>query len=110
VHNVSQWFQQPVTTFLETLKLPANGLVVPGHPERSRFLTELIAPDGPMGSIFSQDAGLGGDLTYRDVVHRWVADGCHLPQDKLFTLRMNTPFVRRAQHPTGRMFGMGSIH
>jgi hypothetical protein len=110
VHSLSWWFEQPTRLLMEALTLPLNGMMSPGKPERSRFYTELIAPTGPMGSIFSLEANASNTGTCRDVVHLWIADGCRLMVDEAFTLHLSTPSSKRDVHPTGRIYGMGGIH
>jgi hypothetical protein len=44
------------------------------------------------------------------VVHRWISDGCPLPDVQVFSLRLNTPRAKRDRHPTGRIYGMGNVH
>lgn len=113
IHSVKWWFEQPAAEFMRALAAPENGLITPGKPEQSRFYTSLIAPTGPMGSIFSMTADPSFDDnkgTYRDLVRLWIEEGCPIPADEPFRLRLNTSAVARHRHPTGRMYGMGGIH
>jgi len=110
VHSMDWWFQQPTRALLAALASPLNELVVPGKPEDSRFFMELISPTGPMGSVFGLPANPPNSGTCRDVVHRWILEGCKLLDAKPFTLRLNTPRTKRDLHPTGRIYGMGNIH
>lgn len=110
VHSLSWWFEQPTRLLMEALALPINGMVSPGRPEQSCFYRELIAPAGPMGSIFSLQANAPNTGTCRDVVRLWISDGCRLLVEEAFTLQLSTPPSRRDLHPTGRIYGMGGIH
>jgi hypothetical protein len=110
VHSLSWWFEQPTRLLMEALALPINGMVAPGRPEQSRFYRELIAPAGPMGSIFSLQADVPNTGTCRDVVRLWISDGCRLLAEEAFTLQLSTPPSKRDLHPTGRIYGMGGIH
>jgi hypothetical protein len=110
IHSLAWWFEQPTTALMAALSSPVNGLIFPGRPEQSRFYTELIAPTGPMGAVFSAPASPPNKGTRRDVVRLWIANGCVVPTDKLFRLRLNTPSSKRDRHPTGRIYGMGGIH
>lgn len=110
VHPMSWWFEQPTRALMEALASPVNDVIQPGDPASSRFFTELIAPTGPMGSVFGLPAGSADSGAYRDVVHRWIIDGCPLPDARVFTLRLNTPRAKRDRHPTVHMYGMGNEH
>ncbi len=109
-HTIDWWFKQPTVELLKALSSPENELVKPGDPGNSRFLMELIAPTGPMGSVFGLAAAPPNSGSCRDVVDQWIAAGCPLPDEKHFTLRLNTPRSKRDRHPTGRIYGMGSVH
>jgi hypothetical protein len=113
IQSVKWWFEQPTVEFLRVLAASENGLITPGRPNESRFYTNLIAPTGPMGSIFSLAADPPFDNnngTYRDLVRLWIEEGCPIPSNQLFRLRLNTMEETRQRHPTGRMYGMGAIH
>jgi hypothetical protein len=113
IQSVKWWFEQPPIEFLQVLAASENGLITPGRPHESRFYTNLIAPTGPMGSIFSLAADPPFDNdngTYRDLVRLWIEAGCPIPKNELFRLRLNTTAEIRQRHPTGRMYGMGAIH
>jgi L-Lysine epsilon oxidase N-terminal/L-lysine epsilon oxidase C-terminal domain/Iron-containing redox enzyme len=110
VHSMAWWFDQPTLSLMEALASPVNDLIKPGDPANSRFFMELIAPTGPMGSVFSLPASPPNTGSCRDVVHTWILAGCPLPDAKPFTLRLTTPRAKRERHPTGRIYGMGGIH
>ncbi len=109
-HSLAWWFRQPTHELMEALVDGENGLVVPGDPGASRFYMELIAPTGPMGSIFDLPADPPNRGTCRDVVHTWIKEGCDVPEAHRFTLRLNTPRAVRDLHPTGHIHGMGNVH
>lgn len=110
VHNLAWWFEQPTRALMAALAAPVNELVKPGDPASSRFLNELIAPTGPMGSIFDMPADPPNTGSLRDVVHRWVLDGCLLLDEVPSMLRLHTPKAKRDRHPTGHIIGMGNVH
>jgi len=110
VHKLSWWFEQPTRALMQALASPINDLIKPGDPASSRFFMELIAPTGPMGAVFGLPAAAPNTGTCRDVVHRWISDGCPLPSAQLFSLRLHTPRARADLHPTGKIRGMGNVH
>jgi L-Lysine epsilon oxidase N-terminal/L-lysine epsilon oxidase C-terminal domain/Iron-containing redox enzyme len=114
VHTIAWWFSQPTAAIMLALVSPFNELTVAGHPEQSRFFTELIAPNGPMGPVFGLPASVLPDqavgATRRDVVASWILAGCPLIDTLHISLALNTPAARRAIHPTGIIHGMGTIH
>ena len=110
LHSISWWFDQPTTDFMRALVLPANGLIKPGDPEVSRFVTVLIAPNGPMGWVFDMDAAPPNTGNCREVVVRWVMEGCPIPASVPTTLRLNALGTTHDRHPRGRILGMGAIH
>lgn len=109
-HSIAWWFEQPTVDFLRALGRPQNGYVTLGHPELSRLFTALAAPRGPMGPVFDQPAPGGTGGTCRDILFRWISDGCRVPLAAATSLRMNTPPSKRDLHRTGRVRGMGTIH
>lgn len=110
MHPLAWWFTQPTAAIMSALADEANGLVTPRKPEESRFFSELIAPTGPMGSVFGLPAGATGPRTYRDVVCDWIKAGCPLIDPAPMALRLNSPPAKRSLHPTGRLRGMGAVH
>ncbi|MDR3633255.1 MAG: LodA/GoxA family CTQ-dependent oxidase [Isosphaeraceae bacterium] len=109
-HSIAWWFEQPTRTIMEAIALPANGLVVPRNPGESRFYTQLIAPTGPMGSVFALPASPPNTGTCRDVVLKWIQSGCPLLETQHETLRLNSPLAVKERHRTGRIYGMGTVH
>jgi len=110
LHSLAWWFDQPNRALMAALALPKNGWVVAGKPEESRLCTELIAPTGPMGQAFSQNATPPLLGSYREVVHRWIADGARLLVEQPFTVWLTTPVAMADLHPTGDIYGMGAVH
>jgi hypothetical protein len=110
VHSLAWWFEQPTPDLMQALSSPMNGLIVPGEPENSRFLNELIAPVGIMGSAFSMNADVSPSETCREVVGRWIQDGCPIPVEHTMKLRLNTRAAARVINPRRKIRGMGSIH
>jgi hypothetical protein len=110
VHTLSWWFTQPTRSLMEALSSPINDVIVLGQADNSRFYTELIAPTGPMGSVFGLPAAPPNTGTGRDVVREWITAACPLPDEEITTLRLNAAPSKRHRHPTGRMHGMATIH
>ena len=108
-HTVTWWFGQPPTSFMEALARPENGFITPGNPAGSPFLMQWITPDGPMGDAFDAPARIAPDMTCRDVVRSWIVKGCPLVGPATM-LRLTSSPARRDRHPTGRIYGMGSVH
>jgi hypothetical protein len=110
VHSLSWWFEQPTELFMAALADPLSGVIVAGHPELSSFVTELIAPTGPMGSVFSLPADAPNSGLLRDVVVRWISQNCPLPAKEHRTLRLTTPQTILDRHRTGKRHGMATVH
>lgn len=110
VHTMSWWFGQPARALMAALAAPENGLVVPGKPEESRFFMRLIAPTGPMGSVFSQPAKAPATGSRRDIVHAWIKASCPLVESAPYRLRLHSPSAKRESDVRGRVIGMGGVH
>jgi hypothetical protein len=110
VHPLAWWFEQPTRTLMEALASPLNDVIVPGHPESSRFYMELTAPTGPMGKVFGLPATSPNQGMCREVLHDWIVNGCPLVSQVHRSLRLSTPPGKRDRHPTGHIYGMGGIH
>jgi hypothetical protein len=111
VRNMAWWFRQPTPAIMKALILPLNGLITPGNPAASRYVTELTAPTGPMGPIFSTEAEPPNTGSCRDVVVRWVESGCPIPETApRRSLTLNSLGSKRDRHPTGKIVGMATIH
>lgn len=113
-HSVAWWFEQPTRDFLEALAWPDNKIIQPGNPDASYFVTQLIAPAGPMGQAFADVVpGLGG-RTGSAVAIAWIKDGCPLPPKAkaggLRTLWLAATEATVHEHHTRRRRGMGAIH
>lgn len=120
VHPMKWWFTQPARSLMQALSSPVNSVIMPGRPEESPYFTDLIAPTGPMGSVFDLPAASSEGKIRRAVVHDWIKQGCPLqpmaleerpPGVALHTsLWLTTPPAKVRLHPTGRIFGMGTVH
>jgi hypothetical protein len=109
-HSIAWWFDQPTIDFLRALASPGNGYVTPGHPESSRLFTELARPTGPMGPVFTQPAPGGAGETCRDVLFRWIEQGCPVPSIVPASLGADVVVGERKLHRRRRMRGMGMTH
>ncbi|MEW2051687.1 LodA/GoxA family CTQ-dependent oxidase [Streptomyces sp. NPDC005476] len=76
--SVAWWFTQPTEALLAAVAHPDNGIVSPGHPEESPFLSDLLSPANAMGRAFAAVVP-GTDKTGHDVTVEWIAAGCPLP-------------------------------
>jgi hypothetical protein len=124
VHPLAWWFTQPTSALMEALSSEKNDVIIPGRPQDSPFYTELTAPTGPMGDVFALAAGPPPTTkTNHQVVYEWIATGCPIPAAPVaalpaaahiaaphLSLWLNTPPAERDVHPTGRIYGMGTIH
>tara|TARA_A100000171_G_C2135245_1_gene149690 strand:+ start:1582 stop:3765 length:2184 start_codon:yes stop_codon:yes gene_type:complete len=64
--TLNDWFMDP-EEFVDTLE-KCSHLVIPGSPEESRFLTDLVSFEGPMFKIFSDN-----ELT---IISQWIQEIC----------------------------------
>ncbi|HTZ45016.1 MAG TPA: LodA/GoxA family CTQ-dependent oxidase [Jatrophihabitans sp.] len=108
--SIAWWFARPTAELMEALAAERNDLVVPGRPGDSRFVTELIAPTGPMGSVFELISTSSPGQIRREVVIRWIEKGCPMLDVTHRTLRLNHPRGMHESHPTGHILGMGAVH
>lgn len=109
-HPVAWWFEQTTRALMEALTLPLNGLIKPGSPAESRFFTSLIAPTGPMGSIFAQPATAPLTGSWRDVVHAWIVANCPLVENAPMRMMLHSPKAKRDRARHSRIVGMGGVH
>lgn len=107
--TIAEWFSRPPAEFMAALASPRNGLIVRGSPGNSRFVTDWAAPGKPMGAVFDQPASKPNLGTARDVLTRWISEGCPLPSANRGLL-LSSPPELLAAHPTGRILGMGAVH
>jgi len=112
-HPISWWFQQPSQSFLAALCDPQNKWIVPGQPEKSPFLTELLAPARPMGAAFAEVIAGTGGKTGREIVTSWILDQCPTPKvtaKPAKVLWLSTSQADWDAHPHHKILGMGAIH
>lgn len=123
---VSWWFEQvamfgakAVIEFMRALSSPENGWIVSGKPDKSRFVSVLLAPAHLMGEAFASaqpgavDPNTGELLTRRDIAINWIKEGCNIPIDlespkKRYSLLAPPP--EGSVYPPHRIHGMGGIH
>lgn len=110
VHSLAWWFERPTHELMASLSSPLNGLIVPGDPANSRFVSELTAPVGIMGSVFSLTATASPAETCRAVVARSILEGCEIPEPHKMSLRLNTRASARVMHPRRKIRGNGAVH
>jgi hypothetical protein len=111
-HNVAWWFTQPTRDFMAALASPANTVCQPGNAAASTFVTRYMDPANSMGAAFDQ-LSPDGKTTCRDIAIAWINAGCPLPPatpGAVPKLRMNSPPIAWAAHPTMRLLGLGTVH
>jgi hypothetical protein len=115
--TIAWWFTQPSTAFVAAIAHPVNALVVPGRPEDSVFVNDLIAPDNAMGAAFSDTIPGTGDRTGRQIAIAWIEAGCPTVPVEAMTARTllfsAAPAAERAPAPAEvrpRVLGMGAVH
>jgi len=114
---ITWWFNQSPESFMEALKLPANGWIVPGDPTSSKFFS-LLNDTGRMGQAFHQVAPGSKGLTYSGVIQQWIKDGSSPINKKVSAVSAvsSKHAVRKANlanfHQLGqtKLFGMGCLH
>ncbi|MFJ8016735.1 LodA/GoxA family CTQ-dependent oxidase [Streptomyces sp. NPDC096339] len=115
--SVAWWFTQPAGALLAAIAHPNNGLVQPGQPQESVFVTDLISPSNGMGRAF--DAVVPGtSRTGREIAVEWINAGCPLPdltppQARVMLSALTSPEV--AEVGVGgisrpKIHGMGAVH
>lgn len=112
-HPISWWFKQPSQNFLNALSHPSNKWITPGVPDKSPFLTELLAPARPMGAAFAEVIPGTGGKTGRQIVTEWILDQCPVPavaKTPAKVLWLSTSKADWNAHPHHRILGMGAIH
>ena len=78
--SVAAWFQAPAAVFMSVLADPANGWTVKGNSAASRFVTELLITDNPMGRAFDASGGtVVGNKTWKQIAMDWIDKGCPIP-------------------------------
>lgn len=115
---VAWWFSniaQPngLAAFMHALSDPVNGVITPGQPDASPFLTQLLSLQTTMGKAFDRPAPGQGGLTLREVALGWVKAGCPVPPLDLGPPRRVGLFT--GHHAAGpasapRVHGMGNVH
>lgn len=76
---VAWWFEQSASALLAALADPVNGLVTPGEPTESRFITDLANGNHPMALVLGEVAPGTAHRTWRTIAMDWIAAGCPLP-------------------------------
>lgn len=78
--SLSDWFaDSSVETLMGVLANPRNGWVVPFAPNESPLVTSLLSGGGRMSVALQALTPDGQDLSYADVVTKWIEKGCPLP-------------------------------
>lgn len=111
--TVAWWFTQPTEFLLAALAHPDNSLLVPGHPEQSSFIEELIAPTNAMGRAFAAVVP-GTGRTGHEITAAWVTAGCPLPdlQPPVMPALLSTPLLTgpSVADRRSKIYGMGTVH
>jgi len=119
-YPISWWFDQPAEDFMKALIYEKNNLIVPHDPDSSIFVTQLIAPSNAMGQAFSFAIPKTGGLTGREIVIKWINEGCPsttLYQPSLLKMQalkekiwLSTPSQKVQAMSKKKIVGMGTIH
>jgi hypothetical protein len=82
VKPISWWFQidQPLR-FMAALADPANGWIVPGDVEQSRFVRELLTEPRRMSRFLILTIPDLGQKSVRQVIVDWIRAGCPIPAE-----------------------------
>jgi hypothetical protein len=77
---VGWWFSiaQP-DRLMAALSDARNAWIIPRDPERSRFISELLAAARPMARFLARRIPEIGNKTARQIIVDWIRDGCQLP-------------------------------
>ncbi|MGF7212773.1 hypothetical protein GGE65_007408 [Skermanella aerolata] len=81
---ISWWFQldQP-ERFMAALSDPANGWIIPGDIDGSRFVRELLSAPRRMARFLIQTMPEIGNKSARQVIIEWIAAKCPIPTGPL---------------------------
>jgi hypothetical protein len=112
-HPVDWWFTRPTREFMAALAVPANGWIVPGQPQASKLVTQLIQPNNAMGYAFEQTVAAADNATCYQLTVAWIAARCPLPPEppkQVKALRLNSAISKFRADPKGRIFGNGTAH
>jgi hypothetical protein len=108
--SVAWWFDKPAPALMAALANPANNWVVPGDPESSRLISEIVRGANGMARALAADTPEG--VTGASVIEKWIAARCPLPgnQPAVRPITLLSPPQRVAAHPSGQVHGAGSVH
>jgi hypothetical protein len=117
--SVAQWFAGSTTpagmiAFMRALANPDNIWIIPGQPDKSPFVTDLLAPAGAMGSAFDTAVRSANNLTRRQIAIGWIEQGCPIPAEhtegRKRRYRLWSPPPTGSLYPLPRVRGMGTVH
>ncbi|HEY6924321.1 MAG TPA: LodA/GoxA family CTQ-dependent oxidase [Steroidobacteraceae bacterium] len=117
--SVSAWFAgsntpEGLLCFMRALANPDNIWIIPGEPDKSPFVTDLLAPSGAMGNAFDTCVPQANNLTRRQIAITWIAQGCPIPklntEGKKRRYRIWSPPPAGSIYPPPRIRGMGAVH
>jgi hypothetical protein len=99
--SVSWWFQigQP-DRFMAALADTCNGWVVPGNPDGSRLVAELLVAPGRMSRFLARPIAELGGKPARNVIIDWIAAGCPQPEQAPERVSPSSLSVRQAMGAT----------
>ncbi|MCB0843345.1 MAG: LodA/GoxA family CTQ-dependent oxidase, partial [Bacteroidetes bacterium] len=109
--SVADWFKGHVDEFLEALANEENGWVVPGNPENSLLLNELMSTDNRMGQAASGVIPNTGGKTGRQVTINWINSLKIAPPKRRKNMKIYLSSIH--QHEGGSkpiIRGQGTIH
>lgn len=117
--SVAAWFAEAntpegVLAFMQALAHPDNHWIIPGAPDRSPFVTDLLATSQPMGEAFDTVVPEANHLTRRQIAIAWIQAGCPIPalhtEGRKRRYRLWSPPPAGSLYPSPRIRGMGTVH
>lgn len=106
---VSWWFKQPTSALMAALAHPQNDWVVPGDAASSRLITDIARGTNAMARALATETADG--TTGVSVIEQWINARCPLPDaPTVRPITLLSPPERVAAHPSGQIYGAGSVH
>jgi len=113
---IADWFDQEPIDFMGALSNKENNWIIPGRPDESPFVTDLLAPAGGMGDAFSGVIPNTGGKTGREIAIAWITNQCPLEATQPSTngKLLNSSKLWLTSHsrltPGAMISGQGTVH
>jgi L-Lysine epsilon oxidase N-terminal/L-lysine epsilon oxidase C-terminal domain/Iron-containing redox enzyme len=110
--TVADWFREPdLKKLMRALRDPANGWIVPGRPEESPLVVDLLQGTRRMGQALDRRFPSLGNQVGRLVVVRWILAGCPVPGDPAPPPEhVGAVKEERIRRLIVQQFGLGAVH